>query len=165
MNKTGTARDIMLIAVIFFGLAIAVFVLYYFSQTSVDQMLDVPVINDSAPTRSALNALSDTSLRFDYLMLGLFIGLTLGVMIGGWLVGGHPIFMFIYFMVVLVAVAASAVFANVWESVSQASVFGASISAFPITNHILSYFPMYIAIIGILGLIVMFAKPFVSGDG
>ena len=161
MNKNGTARDVILIVVVMFSLAFALFVLNFFANTAIDNMISTDVINESSETVEALESTQDLTERFDYIGFAVFMGLTLALLITGWLVGGHPIFMIIYFIMVIIGVAISAVFANVWETISQASVFGATIANFPILNHLLSYFPIYISVIGVAGLIVMFAKPYI----
>ena len=140
------------------------FIANFFSHQAVDGLLAVTEINDSDATRTALLNFETQSDRFDVLGLGLLIGLVLFVLISGWLVGGHPVFMIIYFFIVIVSVALSAVFANTWESVTTASIFGATIGNFPIMNHILSYLPVYVAVIGIAGMIVMFSKMFIVSN-
>ena len=161
MSKQGTARDVGFIAVGLFVFALVAFIASFFISTAVDGMLNIDAVNDSSSTKTALESADGVaSAKFDSLVVGLFIGYILGMIITSWIVGGNPIFMFIYFIVVVVSVILSMVLANTWETVTQASVFGSTINNFPITNHIISYLPLYIAIIGIIGLIVMFAKPF-----
>ncbi len=165
-QKKGTARDVVFIAVSLFAFALVAFLANFLLSTGVDKMLEIPEINESTPTRNALiSADTVASTKFDQLVLGLFIGFILAMIITSWIVGGNPVFMFIYFIIVVISVILSMVLANTWESVTQASIFGTTINNFPIANHILSYLPLYIAIMGILGLIVMFAKPFMSGGG
>jgi len=164
MDKKGSVRDIILIAVVVFSMGLVAFILHFTANTAVTKMLDVPTINESESTRTALESFDEYVDRFDYIIFALFIGLTLALIVTGWVVGGHPIFMFLYFIVVTIGVVLSAMFANVWEQVSQASAFGTTVTSFPLLNHILNNFPIYIAVIGIVGLIVMFAKPFIAGN-
>lgn len=127
----------------------------------VNQLIAEPTINSSDAAVESLSAVSTISNRMDYVIFGLFIGLILGVIITGWFVGGNPIFMFIYFIVVVIAVILAMIFSNVWDTVSQSSIFGTTVTHFTITNNIMGNLPLYIAIIGIIGLVVMFAKPYV----
>ena len=129
---------------------------------SLDSMLNIEAINESEETVEAFEKMKEVYDRFDYIVFGLFIALTLALIITGWYVGGHPIYMFIYFIVVIISVIASTIFANIWEQVSQASVFGTTINTFPITNNLLLNLPIYIAVIGFIGFIVMFAKPYIE---
>ena len=154
-------RDIITIGVIIFIMGISFFIINFLFTTVTDQMIDAPAINESTVTKTSLEDYQSKVLnRLDYILFGLFIVLTLSVIITGWFIGGNPIFMFAYFVVVVATVILSMVFSNVWEDVSTASVFGATVANFPITNNILSNFPLYIAIIGIIGMVVMFGKPY-----
>lgn len=153
-------RDIPLIAIMIFGLAMGLFVVYFITDYSIDAMLGNTQINGSEETVDSLEGISDNVLsRLDYLVFVVFIVLLLGVIITGWLVGGIPLFMILYFIIIVITTALSAVLANTWESITQASVFGATIAQFPLANHIVLYLPYYMTIIGMIGIIVMFAKP------
>lgn len=164
MNNLGNGRDLILITVVIFAFAIGVFVLYFMFNSSVDKMLDIPQINDSAKTVESLQASKHTSERFDYIVFSVFMGMVLALMVTSWFVSGNPVFMFIYFVMIIIGVAISAIKANAWSDVSQSSIFGSTVTHFPLTNHLLSYYPIYIAAVGVVGLIVMFAKPYL-GDG
>lgn len=156
------AEDVMLICVVLFAVGIGLFAIHLVINTSYNGMISVGTINESNATVSAFEGLPTLASRLDYVFLGLFIGLIFGLIITGWFIGGHPIFMFLYFIIILVAVCIAPIFSNTWETVSQASVFGTTIAAFPITNHILLKLPYYIAVIGFLGVVVMFAKPYME---
>lgn len=154
-----SARDVVLVGVLLFTIALGMFIFHFVASTMTDAFLDVPKINESTESKHVFNYFSNISARFDYIVLVVFLGLALSMVIAGWLVGGHPIFMFFYFIVIVVAVALSTVFANTWETVTQASVFGLTINHFPLANHLLLYLPIYVAIVGIVGIVVMFGKP------
>lgn len=153
------AEDVVFICVILFAVGIGLFVMHTVATTTYNGMVGVGAINESNSTVSALGALTTVASRLDYVFFGLFIGLTLGLIVTGWFIGGHPIFMFFYFLVIIIACSIAPIFSNTWETVTQASVFGTTITAFPITNHIVLKLPYYIAIIGFIGVVVMFAKP------
>jgi hypothetical protein len=65
-------------------------------------------------------------------------------------------------MFIVIAVIISAVLANAWEQYSSAAIFGLTIAAFPTTNHLLLNLPIYIAIVGFIGVVAMLAKPYLS---
>lgn len=160
-NKVGSARDVGLMAVSIFVFGLVAFLANFFLSTGVSNMLSVDVINESNSTRVALeSAETVANNKFDQLILGLFIGYVLAMIITSWMVGGNPVFMFIYFIVIVVSVIISMLLANTWESITQSSVFGLTINNFVIGNHLISYLPLYVAVVGVVGLVVMFAKPF-----
>ena len=81
------------------------------------------------------------------------------IIITGWFIGGNPTFMFIYFILIVAAVIVGAFLSNFWETMTTASVFGTTVSNLPIMNHIMLFLPFYLAAIGFMAILVMFAKP------
>ena len=158
------SRDVLMVGVILFMLAIGFFVIYNISNTVTNKMMGIAAINESAAAVSALQGSQKVTAQMDYVIFGVFIGLVLAIIITGWFIGGNPIFMAIYFLISIIAVVISTVFANTWETVSQASIFGTDVAAFPITNNLMLNLPIYMAVIAFLGLVVMFAKPYFAGS-
>ena len=160
MNKKASVQDVGW-AMIFFFVAVVMFlvVTYGFNQV-VDKMKITPQINSSLVTVNALDDSADLTYRYDYVSIAILLGFTIAIIITGWLVPVSSIFMWLYFIFLAVLVMASAIFSYVWNKIYTTTVLAATIdSHFPIANHILSNFPIYITIIGFLGMIVMFAKP------
>ena len=159
------ARDVIVISVILFSIAALFFVIKFASDTAIDRIVSLPAINTSQATVDAFQGTkTNLNARLDYLFFGLFIGFILAVIITGWFVGANPIFMFIYFIITIVGVTIGTVLSNVWQQITTSSVFGTTISGFPITNHVLSYFPLYIAVITFIGIVVMYAKQYITGE-
>lgn len=159
------ARDIIVIAVILFSIGAGFFVINFAANTTIDRMVGIAAINQSTATVAALEGTRDKAVnRMDYLFLGLFIGLIVGLIVTGWFIGTNPVFVFIYILIMVLSVIFSTVLASTWQTISQNLEITSSLQYFPITNHILSYLPMYIAIIGFIGIVVMFAKPYITGE-
>ena len=153
------ARDIVLIGVVIFALGIGFLIFHYISNTAFDVMLANPDLNSSATTVSVFQATKTTLNMMDYIITAVFIGLLLALMIGAWFISGYPIFMVLYMIVGAIGIVAGAIMSNIWEQVSQSSNFIATLGSFTITNHLLTYLPIYVTGAYIIGVIVMFAKP------
>ena len=159
MNKKGSARDILLICILIFTLTVVFFILHFTGNSMMDNLIANTEIASNSDAVEVFNATKAMTGRLDYMAFAFFIGLVLALIVTGYFVGGHPIFMFLYFIIVCIVVALSAILSNVWEALSENANLISSLSSFPIMNHILTNFPIYMSAIGILGLIVMFAKP------
>lgn len=159
------ARDIIVVGIILFVFAMAFFVIKFTADTAITSLVAIPQINQSTATVTALQG-SQTNVnnRLDGLFFGVFIGLVIAMIITSWFVGANPIFLFIYFIIALISVVTSTVFADTWQSITQASVFGTTISTMPLTNHIISYLPIYLTVLSFIGIIVMYAKPYITGE-
>lgn len=155
-----TVRDVILIGALIFAFGVGFFILHFVGSTLVSRLSSISQINQSSHAITAFQGINTVVNRLDYVIFGIFIGLVLGVIITGWFIGGNPIFMFIYFLVLAIGVAFSTILANVWETLTTVSAFGTTINSFPITNNLLLNLPIYLAVIGFIGMVVMFAKPY-----
>lgn len=160
-----SARDVILLAVVLFAVGIGLFAFNFMFNSSINSIIANDQINSSTAAVEAFQSTQTSVInRFDYIVFGVFVGLILALIITSWYIGAHPIFIAIYFLLIVIGVTASTILANAWEEFSTASVFGTTVTSFPITNHLLSNLPYYIAVIGFLGIVVMFAKPYLTGD-
>lgn len=158
------ARDVVLIGILVFALATGMFIVHNVITKSVDTMTNIPSINESQLSKDSLTGVQNAINKLDYAVFLIFIGLALTLIITGWFVGGLPIFMGIYFLVIVIGVGISTVLANIWESITTTSALIVTLTSFPITNHILLKFPIYLAVVGFIGIVVMFGKPYFMGE-
>lgn len=159
-----TASDVMLISALVFAAGIGLFVIFAAVTPTLTGLIHSP-LNESATAVEALEGTQTMLGKLDYLVFGVFLALALGLVITSWFIGGNPIFMFIYFLIIVISVVVSAVLSNVWETVTGASVFGTSLASFPLANHLIGLLPFYIGVVGFIGIVVMFAKPYLSEGG
>jgi len=156
-----SARDIIWIAVFLFASALILFVINFSGYQISTNLANHSQINGTVAEAPIENITTSVD-RVDFIIFLVFIGLILAMIVASWFVAGHPMFMFIYFLVITMAIILAMILSNAWGSVSQASVFGSTVARFPITNHILGILPLYTAIVGFIGITIMFAKPFMS---
>lgn len=155
-----SGKDLIVISGVLLTIGMFLFIVFFVANTLVTELVAIPQINQSAAAKQAIENIEISTNRFDQLFFGLFLGLFLAAIITGWFVGGEPIFIPIYILVAVLAVIASVIISNVWYDFSTSSVFGTTVNAFPISNHVLSNLPIYITIIAFVGIIVMFGRPF-----
>ena len=153
------ARDVLFASVMIFFIALAMFISYTVSTSIIDTAINISVIKAEPRAVTAMEDSLKVREQMDYVVFGVFIALVLGIMITSWFIPANGIFTAIYFLLVVIAVVLSSVFSYVWDQVTVMTIFGTSITAFPITNNIITNLPLYIGIIGFIGLVVMFAKP------
>lgn len=159
MNRRGSAQDVLLIGVLLFAFGVGFLILHLVGVQIYSGLLNVTAIQSSAATVEVLQASQSQLAKLDLWFLAVFIGLTLALIITSWFISTNPLFIALYVIILIIAVVVSMVLSNAWETVSQRPVFAASVSAVPMTNHVLSYLPYYISVIGMIGCIVLFAKP------
>jgi hypothetical protein len=162
------ARDVLTIAAVLFMMAIALvaaFIIFDQFRTKYEESITNSALNaTSQDAIESLQGIDKVNNGIDYVFLALFIGFTLALMIVSWFVGGNAIFMFIYFVVVIVGVFVSIFFSNIWQVIPEKNAIMAdAISRLPIMNYMMSHLPYFIGVVGIIGIIMMFAKPYSEG--
>lgn len=161
MNNKGSIADILwLILIVFIG-GILFFTVDYVYNEYETKWINTTAVNETPNAISVVEDVGDhLDSRLDWIVFIFLVGGTLAIIITAWLVGGHAILTWIYFIMLVILVAVSSVFSHVWGVFSTKTIFGTlATTNFPITNFILNNFPMYIAIVGFLGMIIIFAKP------
>lgn len=164
MKKGNVATDIIFLVIFIFALGIGYFTFHYGFNTAIGQMQNNTQINQSNASYTALESTKATTNRFDYIVLGVFVGFVLALIITGYFIGGYPIFMILYFGFIVVAVVIAAVLSNAWDQFVTTPIFGTTISSLPITAHLINNMPIYVAIAGFIGMVVMFSRPFLQGE-
>ena len=156
------ARDILVITIILFVVGILLFVSSKITKQMNNAFLDIEEINATAGEE--IRSVNNVVNMYDYLFFAFFIGFFMAIIITGWFIGGNPFFMAIYFFIVVFLVMLAAIVSYVWDNFAQTPSFATTLLSFPITNHILNHFAVYIAIISLAGLLVMFGKPYFTNE-
>ena len=160
-----SATDIGGIAVICFVSAIVFFVIGFVGINIYDAMRANDNFNTNPDVMNVLNASEQTTYKLDWVFFGLFIGLILGLIITGWYIQGNPLFVFVYFIVICIFTIISFALSNAWETMTTQSVFNNLINHFPIMNYIMLQMPYIMVVVGMIGIVVIFAKPNSLGGG
>ncbi len=163
-KKANTGRDIIFLVVFIFALGIGYFTFHFGFNTAINQIQNVSVINESNVTMEVLESTKGVTDRWDYIVLGVFIGFVLALLITGYFIGGYPIFMFLYFGFIVAAVVIAAVLSNAWDTMTTMPIFGSTVASMPIAAHLINNMPWYISIAGFLGMVAMFSRPFLRGE-
>ena len=158
-----TARDVVVVSVILLVTALFLFIGNYLTNTIMDVALTHSELNSSPGAVNSYNSVKTQANKLDYVYFAYFIGLVIGIIITGWLIGGNPIFMFFYIIILIFGVLISPILSNTFESFIATPAISATLSNFPIMTFIMQHLPMLMTIIGMLGLLVMFAKPNIVG--
>lgn len=165
MNRKGSAQDVLLIMGLMFAFGVAFLVAHYATGEIYTAMLANPQINESAVTVDVLEAGLEVDDKLDYWTMAVFFGLIIALIVTAWFVSGNPLFIGVYVIVIIIAVVVSMGLSNGWEELSQNPKLIGSTNSLPFTNHVLLYLPYYTAVLGMLGIIVLFAKPFFRPGG
>ena len=161
-----TVADNYVLIIVAFLVGITFFLGFFYLSTLADELVEIEVINDTASARGLLNEdFDNTTNKFDGAFVFIVFLMIIVYWITTWLLGTNPIFIVIHLVLLLVGIIASFLIANVWETVADVGIFGTTVASMPAMNHILSNLPLYTIIFSLVGLVLMFGKPYVTGEG
>lgn len=93
-----------------------------------------------------------------WIAIMLIVGMVLSIFIGSYLVTTKPIFFIPYAFIVIIAVIIAVGLSNAYEQVIQDPTLASTFAGFLGANFIMLQLPIWIAIIGIVGGIIMFVR-------
>lgn len=162
MNKKGNVMNIGIFMVYLFVAALLFLIVTFSFGEYADRWRNNTIVNSSQAAVEAVDnvkGLADD--RLDYITFILLIGFTLAIIITGYMIPANTIFAFIYFIALVLFVVTASILSFVWNKVTTQAIFANSgvLVHFPIGDFIMTYLPHYVAIVGFIGMIVMFAKP------
>jgi hypothetical protein len=158
MNKKGSLQDVYFIVALFLGIALILIIALFLINKFNDSI--APALNNAqSTTGDPLNHIATFSNNtFNSIYLFVFIGLIITLIISAFLTQIHVIFFPIFFFLLIGAIYLSAMLSNVYEAFKNSSVFTSQISNLPAMDYLLLNLPYVIGIIGMITLIVLFAK-------
>jgi len=88
----------------------------------------------------------------------LMVGMIISIFIGSYLVTTRPVFFIPYIFITIIAIIVSVGISNAYEQVIADPTLASTFAGFIGANFIMLNLPMWIAIVGIVGAIIMFVR-------
>src|SRR3990167_7783907 len=115
LEKKANLMDVAYAVLTVFVIAIALFVTSFMYDKVVTKATNTTGINQSEGATKALKDTRDlVNSRYDWVVFGIFVGFVLAIIITGWLVGGNPMFIFIYFIGLIILIVIATIFSFTW---------------------------------------------------
>jgi len=157
-NKKGSIVDIAFILVAILGLAIFILIVgYVFPQ--ITSQIKTSAIGNNTASVAALNSSNDITARFDTIFLIIFVGLSISVLVTSFFIESSPILIPIYIIALGLLIIFASVSETVYNNFAESPTFSSVALSHPITGYIMSNLIMVSIAIGVLSMILIFAKP------
>lgn len=156
-KKAQNPGDLIMVAIFIFFIAIGGVIAAYTFGEVFTKLKAVPMFNATA-TQDVLTAGENVGTLWDYLILILFIGFTIGLLVLAYFIDVQSIFMPFFIIFIIIGVLLAWVFGYVWDVFFAQTAFSTVTTDFPITDHILTNFGLYFTIMAVLSFIVTYAK-------
>ena len=165
MNKKGSYLDGFLWIIFSFIIIIISALFIYMGatvQTKLHETMDTMdiggTVNVTQQIDSSIGAVNTAYASLYWISIFLIVGMAMAIFIGSYLVTTKPIFFIPYIIVTIITVIVSVGISNGYEMIIADPTLASTFNGFLGANYIMSYLPMWTAIIGITGGIIMFAR-------
>ena len=164
MNKKGGFTDIFLFMIMAFAILLICGVFIFLggkATTEIHSKLDNQMFGDKNGTEivdATIGKVNQSYQALYWISIFLIVGMIISIFIGSYLVTTKPIFFIPYLFVIIIAIFVAVGLSNAYEQViadpTLASVFAGFVGA----NFIMLNLPIWIAVIGFVGGIIMFVR-------
>ena len=160
-NKRGDFTGLIFLVVSIFAFGIFLLIVGYIAPTISNALVDkigiTTEINNSLQTTTNI-----AEHTLSTLWLILFGGLLLGLFVTSYFIPTHPIFVPVFGLLLVVAIMVAVPLSNAYETVAADATLSTAAAQQGVVGFILANLPLTTLIIGLIVLIITFAKP---GEG
>ena len=157
-GKKGDITDIMVFLITIFILAIGLFILAYIVP-QISDGLDTAGMNSSTEGANAIDRMSDigtVTIQRGFFLL--FMGLIASMMITSFFARTHPIFLFLYVLVLGLTVFLAVYLGNAYQQLVATPIFVETLSTQGLINIVMNNILTIILAVGALSMVIVFAK-------
>jgi hypothetical protein len=156
-NKKGLA-DVIIVMLIFFTIAISMLVMVMISNSLRSGMTPQLSALDNRSGTAFDNTLKVIPDMADTIFMIVLIGLIIGILITSFLFWSHPVFMILWIILSLGAMVLSVILGNIYETIATNPIFNTTITSIPMTQQVMTHFPLLMLGIIVISMIVIYAK-------
>jgi uncharacterized membrane protein len=164
MNKTGGFTDLFLFMIFSIIIIFICGIFIYIGGIANTQIQDTlgnktfGTANTTEIIHNTMGKVNNTYQALYWISVFLMVGMIISIFIGSFLVTTKPIFFIPYIFILIIAIIVSAGLSNAYEQVIADPTLADTFSGFIGANFIMSQLPIWIAVIGIVGGIIMFVR-------
>jgi len=165
MNKRGQFTDLFLFLIVSL---IILFVsgLFIYMGVKVNTQLDESLAGREAGDNVNYTQIKDATFgnvnvafsSLYWLSILMIVGMMIAIFMGSYLVTTRPIYFVPYIFIVIIAILVSTGISNAYQTISQTPELASTFAGFVGSNFIMYYLPLWMAVIGFVGGIIMFVR-------
>ena len=163
-NKRGGMSDLFVFMIFSFVILAICGIFIYMGLTITDKVhekMDNMTFGDANTTQVIDNSLGKVNQAYNslyWISILLIIGMVISIFIGSYLVTTKPIFFIPYILIVIIAVIVGVGISNAYETVIADPTLASTFAGFLGANFIMLRLPIWVAVIGVVGGIIMFVR-------
>jgi len=164
-NKKGGMSDLFLFMIIAVILLFTSGVFIFIGNTTFDKLEETiggrefgTVENSSEVIQDSFGSVTESYSALNWITTLLIIGMIMSIFIGSYLVTTKPVFFIPYSIITIVAIIVAVGISQSYDMVTGNEILAGSFAGFTGGNYVMIYLPVWIAIIGIVGAVIMFVR-------
>jgi len=161
MNKQGQLMQLFILMIVAMVALVLLGGLWYGWDLLDDKVSDIGStssgLNITDVSNKTIGAVNSALPILRFLAFGLIIGMIASIFISNYFRRVHPVFVVVYIFIVIGAVIASVPISNAHDGIIEAEQMGGKLGEFTAVNFIIANLPIWVAVIGMVGAIFLFA--------
>ena len=158
MNKRGDFTGVLILIVSIAAFAIFLLTVSYIMKT-VNPAMQANMGISNEINQSFTSGVNVVTHTFPFLWLIMFSGLMLGVMASAWFIPSHPIFFPFFAILLIIAIAIAMPLSNAYDQYAAAPALASTAAEQGTIGFMMTNLPYLAFIIGLIVLVLSFAKP------
>ena len=164
MNKNGGFTDLFIFMIFSFAILLICGIFIYMGgdvTEKVHETMDDMTFGDANTSQvidQSMGSVNNAYQSLYWIAIFLMVGMVMSIFIGSYLVTTKPIFFIPYLFILIIAIIIAVGISNAYEQIIADPTLASTFSGFFGANFIMMQLPIWIAIVGIVGGIIMFAR-------
>ena len=162
-SKKGDVTDMLIFVVVIFVLGLGFFIIAFVVPQITDG-LNTAGLNGTTEGANSIDRLSDfgtITIQRGFFLL--FAGLILSTMITSFFARTHPIFLFLYILVLGITVFLGVYLGNAYQTFTETPLFADTLATQGLINIVMSNIITIVIAVGALSMIIVFSKFSIGG--
>jgi F0F1-type ATP synthase assembly protein I len=164
MDRKGGMTDLFIFMIFAFAIVLVCVIFIYLGgrvTSQVHEKLDPMQFGNANTTQvidTTFGAVNQSYQALYWISVFLIVGMVISIFIGSYLVTTKPVFFIPYAFITIIAIIVAVAMSNAYEQVSKDPTLASTFAGFVGANFIMSKLPIWIAVIGIGGAVIMFVR-------
>lgn len=166
MNKSGGMSDLFIFMILAFSIVLICAIFIYlggkaYSEIRTETLDMTGVAGNENITKIVDNTMGKVNTTYKslyWISMMLIVGMVISIFISSYLVTTKPVFFIPYIFITIIAIIIAVGISNAYEEIIQDPTLASTFAGFVGSNYIMLQLPIWIAVIGVVGAIIMFVR-------
>lgn len=164
LNKKGSVMDLIWLTISVVLVAVSLLVLWQF-WADMSGPLHESLGYESEEINASIASGDAVTASFDYMLLGGIVAIFIAMIVLAFMIPANPVFAIVYLIVMIVNVWLCAIFSRAYETFSTTPALVNASASMPMQNFIMMNLTSIMFMLGLMVMIITFAKPYIMGGG